>query len=336
MSSFWSIWITVLTIVVIVGCFVLLKLVSKNTTGVEEGKSMGHSFDGIEELNNPLPKWWSYLFYFTIFYSVGYLALYPGLGNFKGFLGWSSANQSIGTENGIAADSKAAVELATKEGRWVQYDQEVQRADEKFGPIFKAYADTPLDELVKNEEALKVGGRLFLHNCSQCHGSDARGSKGFPNLTDSNWLYGGELATIKTTIMNGRHGMMPPKGGLPIEDSEIKGLAEYVKKLSLPEANKQAIAKGSTLVTVDEALAAQGQGSFMKGCFACHGMDATGNKMMGAPNLTNNIWLYGSSRGAIEQTIKNGRSGVMPAWKDVLGEEKVHVITAYVYSLSNK
>ena len=322
MSSFWSIWITVLTIVVIVGCFVLLRIVSKNNTGVEEGESMGHSFDGIEELNNPLPKWWSYLFYVTIVFGVIYLALYPGLGNFKGFLGWSSANQSIGTENGIAADSKAAVELATKEGRWVQYDQEVKRADEKFGPIFKAYAETPLDELVKNEEALKVGGRLFLQNCSQCHGSDARGSKGFPNLTDGDWLWGGELAEIKTSIMNGRHGMMPPKGGLPIEDSEIKGLAEYITKLAGRDH--------------DEALAAQGQGSFMKGCFACHGMDATGNKMMGAPNLTNNIWLYGGSRGSIEQSIKNGRSGVMPAWKDVLGEEKVHVITAYVYSLSNK
>ncbi|RTR33506.1 cytochrome-c oxidase, cbb3-type subunit III [Shewanella atlantica] len=322
MSSFWSIWITVLTIVVIVGCFVLLRIVSKNNTGVEEGESMGHSFDGIEELNNPLPKWWSYLFYVTIVFGVIYLALYPGLGNFKGFLGWSSANQSIGTENGIAADSKAAVELATKEGRWVQYDQEVKRADEKFGPIFKAYAETPLDELVKNEEALKVGGRLFLQNCSQCHGSDARGSKGFPNLADGDWLWGGELAEIKTSIMNGRHGMMPPKGGLPIEDSEVKGLAEYITKLAGRDH--------------DAALAAQGQGSFMKGCFACHGMDGSGNKLMGAPNLTNNIWLYGGSRGSIEQTIKNGRSGVMPAWKDVLGEEKVHVITAYVYSLSNK
>ncbi|MCZ4339565.1 cytochrome-c oxidase, cbb3-type subunit III [Shewanella colwelliana] len=322
MSSFWSIWITVLTIVVIAGCFILLKIVSKNTTGVEEGESMGHSFDGIEELNNPLPKWWSYMFYLTIVFGVIYLALYPGLGNFKGFLGWSSANQSIGTENGIKADSEAAVKLAEQEGRWVQYDQEVKKADERFGPIFAAYLATPLDELVKDPEALKVGGRLFLQNCAQCHGSDARGSKGFPNLADGAWLYGGDLATIKTSIMNGRHGMMPPKGGLPIEDSELKGLTEYVVKLSGRDH--------------DEALAAQGQGSFMKGCFACHGMDGTGNKFMGAPNLTDNAWLYGGSRGVIEQSIKNGRSGVMPAWKDVLGEEKVHVISAYVYSLSNK
>ena len=322
MSTFWSIWITVITLFVIAACFFLLRAVSKNNTGVEEGESMGHSFDGIEELNNPLPKWWSYMFYISIVFALIYLALYPGLGNYKGLLGWTSSNQSIGRENGIKADSEAAIVLAKEEGRWVQYDQEVMRADEKYGPIFKAYAETPLDELVNNEEALKVGGRLFLHNCSQCHGSDARGSKGFPNLTDGDWLYGGDLATIKPTIMNGRHGMMPPKGGLPIEDSEIKGLAEYIVKLSGRDH--------------DEALAAQGQGSFMKGCFACHGMDATGNKMMGAPNLTNNMWLYGGSRGAIEETILNGRSGVMPAWKDVLGEEKVHVITAYVYSLSNK
>ncbi|MGL4838016.1 MAG: cytochrome-c oxidase, cbb3-type subunit III, partial [Shewanella sp.] len=165
-------------------------------------------------------------------------------------------------------------------------------------------------------------GRLFLQNCAQCHGSDARGSKGFPNLTDADWLYGGDLATIKTTIMAGRHGMMPPKGGLPIDDSELAGLTEYLVKLSGREH--------------DEKLAALGQGSFMKGCFACHGMDAKGNKFMGAPNLTDDIWLYGGSRGVIEESIKHGRTGVMPAWKDVLGEEKVHVIAAYVYSLSNK
>ncbi|MBW3524998.1 cytochrome-c oxidase, cbb3-type subunit III [Shewanella sp. NKUCC05_KAH] len=322
MSSFWSVWITVLSLVVIAGCFLLLRVCSKNTTDVKEGESMGHSFDGIEELNNPLPKWWSYMFYITIVFGLIYLALFPGLGNYKGLLGWTSSNQSIGTEHGIKADSAAAIELAAKEGLYVQYDQEVKHADEKYGPIFAAYLATPLEELVKNQEALKVGGRLFLQNCAQCHGSDARGSKGFPNLTDGDWLYGGELATIKTTIMAGRHGMMPPKGGLPIEDSEITGLAEYVVKLSGREH--------------DEKLAAQGQGSFMKGCFACHGMDAKGNKFMGAPNLTDDVWLYGGSRGMIEETIKHGRAGVMPAWKDVLGEEKVHVITAYVYSLSNK
>lgn len=322
MSNFWSIWISVLSIIVIIGCYVLLRLVSKNYTDVEEGESMGHEFDGIEELNNPLPKWWSYMFYLTIVFGVIYLALYPGLGNYKGLFGWTSSNQSIGTDKGIKQDSLAAIELAKSEQRLSQYDREVAHADEKYGPIFAAYLATPLEELVKDEEALKVGGRLFLQNCSQCHGSDARGSIGFPNLTDEAWLYGGELTDIKTTIMNGRKGMMPPKGGLPIEDSEIKGLAEYVVKLSGREH--------------DEALAAQGQGSFMKGCFACHGMDGTGNKFMGAPNLTDKDWLYGGKRHMIEQSIQNGRAGVMPAWKDILGEEKVHVVAAYVYSLSNK
>lgn len=179
MSSFWSVWITVLSLVVIAGCFLLLRVCSKNTTDVKEGESMGHSFDGIEELNNPLPKWWSYMFYITIVFGLIYLALFPGLGNYKGLLGWTSSNQSIGTEHGIKADSAAAIELAAKEGLYVQYDQEVKHADEKYGPIFAAYLATPLEELVKNQEALKVGGRLFLQNCAQCHGSDARGSKGF-------------------------------------------------------------------------------------------------------------------------------------------------------------
>ncbi|MBT1445910.1 cytochrome-c oxidase, cbb3-type subunit III [Shewanella sp. JM162201] len=323
MSSFWSMWISILTILVIVGCFVLLRICSKNTTPeIKEGESMGHSFDGIEELNNPLPKWWSYMFYITIVFGVVYLIAYPGLGNYKGLLGWSSSNQSIGTDQGIKADSKAAIEAAATEGRWVQYDQEVKAENEKSGPIFQEYAKTPIEELAKNPEAVKVGGRLFLQNCAQCHGSDARGGEGFPNLTDTDWLYGGSADEIKASIMNGRRGMMPPKGGLPVDDSEIPGLVAYLHKLGGAEH--------------DAALAAQGQGSFMKGCFACHGMDAKGNKLMGAPNLTDNVWLYGSSDGKIAESIKNGRAGVMPAWKDMLGEEKVHVIAAYVYSLSNK
>ncbi|MBE8167959.1 MAG: cytochrome-c oxidase, cbb3-type subunit III [Shewanella sp.] len=321
MSSFWSIWITVISLFVIAGCFILLRLVSKNYTGVKEGESMGHSFDGIEELNNPLPKWWSYMFYVTIVFGVIYLILYPGLGNFEGVLKWSSSNQSIGTEQGIKADSKAAILAAKEHGLYVQYDKEVEKADKTYGPIFAAYLATPLVELVENEKALNVGKRLFVQNCAQCHGSDARGGIGFPNLTDGSWLYGGDLAAIKTTIMNGRNGFMPPKGGLPIEDSELDGLTEYLYQISGREAKAE--------------LAAQGQASFMKGCFACHGMDGKGNKFVGAPNLTDNAWLYGSSRKSIEQSIKFGRSGAMPAWKDVLGEEKVHVITAYVYSLSN-
>ncbi|RLV58190.1 cytochrome-c oxidase, cbb3-type subunit III [Parashewanella curva] len=322
MSSFWSVWITVITLFVIAACFILLQLCNKNHTDVEEGKSMGHSFDGIEELNNPLPKWWKYMYLITIVFGLAYLALYPGLGNWKGLLQWNSSNQSVGYEKGIKEDSKAATELAAKEGRYVQYDAEMKKADETYGPIFAAYLKTPLEELVKDKEALNVGKRLFVQNCAQCHGSDARGGKGFPNLTDNSWLYGGDLATIKTSIMNGRNGMMPPKGGLPIQDSELKALTEYIFTLNGREGDKE--------------LAAQGHASFMKGCFACHGMDGSGNKFMGAPNLKDKAWVYGGTRKAILESIKNGRSGVMPAWKDILGEEKVHVITAYVYSLSHQ
>lgn len=323
MSSFWSIWITVLTLLVIAGCVFLLVVCNRNDTGIKEGESMGHSFDGIEEMNNPLPKWWNYMFYVTIVFGIVYLILYPGLGNFKGLLDWTSSNQSITTleqSKEQFAKSEAAAKGEGSSSAYVQYDQEVIKADERFGPVFDAFAKKPLEELVNDPDALKVGGRLYLQNCAQCHGSDARGGQGFPNLTDKAWLWGGELAEIKTTIMNGRNGMMPPKGGLPIEDSEINGLAEYVVSLSGRDH--------------DAALAAQGQASFMKGCFACHGMDGSGNKLLGAPNLKDNAWLYGGSRMAIAESIQLGRSGVMPAWKDILGEEKVHVISAYVYSLS--
>ncbi|TKB50450.1 cytochrome-c oxidase, cbb3-type subunit III [Ferrimonas sediminicola] len=317
MTSFWSIFITVITLGVIFGCLALLIWCMKDKMGVEEGEGMGHTFDGIEEVNNPLPKWWSYMFVFTIVFGLGYLAAYPGLGNWKGLLGWTSSNQSV---LNMEESKAAAAEARDGESGWVQYDQEVVLADAQYGPIFKSFAAKPVEALVADAEALKIGQRLFLQNCAQCHGSDAKGGPGFPNLTDGSWLYGGDAATIKATIMNGRRGMMPPKGGLPVTDEEIPAIAEYIYGLN---GRKH-----------DAALAAQGQAGFMKGCFACHGMDGTGNKLMGAPNLTDKAWLYGGSRKVIEESIRNGRAGVMPAWKEVLGEDKVHLITAYVYSLS--
>ncbi|BDY04994.1 cytochrome-c oxidase, cbb3-type subunit III [Ferrimonas sp. YFM] len=319
MTSFWSIFITVITLGVIFGCLALLIWCMKDKMGVEEGEGMGHTFDGIEEVNNPLPKWWSYMFVFTIVFGLGYLAAYPGLGNFKGFLGWTSSNQSV---LNMEESKAAAAEARSGESGWVQYDQEVVLADAHYGPIFKSFAEKPIEALVADAEALKIGQRLFLQNCAQCHGSDAKGGPGFPNLTDDAWLYGGDPATIKATLLNGRRGMMPPKGGLPITDEEIPAIAEYIYGLN---GRKH-----------DAELAAKGQAGFMKGCFACHGMDGTGNKLMGAPNLTDNSWVYGGSRKVIEESIRGGRAGVMPAWKDVLGEDKVHLITAYVYSLNKQ
>ncbi len=322
MSSFWSIWITVLTLSTLVGCFILLRWCLKNFAGVKEGESMGHSFDGIEELNNPLPKWWSTFFLLTILWGFGYLLVYPGLGNWPGLFGWKSANKFVMS----LEDSKAQTLAAKKNHQIVQYDREIAAADAKYGPIFKAYAARSIEDLASDKKALKVGQRLFLQNCSQCHGSDARGTTGFPNLTDKDWLYGGDPKVIKQTIMHGRKatGMMawgPALGG----DQGVKEVAAFVLSLSGRE--------------VDPKLAELGKARFAM-CMGCHGPDGKGSLAMGvplgAPNLTDNTWLYGGSQRTVEETIRNGRSGVMPAWEKILGEEKIHVISAYVYSLSQE
>ncbi len=317
MSSFWNIWVWVLTLGSLVGCFLLLRWCLKNFAGVKEGESMGHEFDGIEELNNPLPKWWSTFFLLTIVWAFGYIALY-GLGNWTGVLGWKSSNQGI--LNVAESKAKTAASLADGSGVIVQYDREVAAADAKFGPIFEAYAARSIEDLATDGEALKVGQRLFIQNCAQCHGSDAHGTTGFPNLADKDWLYGGSPEAIKKTIMDGRiaTGMMAWEGALG-GDQGVKEVAAYVISLS-----------GRS---VDPELAKAGKAQFAI-CAGCHGPEGKGNQMLGAPNLTDNVWLYGGSKRAIEESIRNGRAGVMPPWKDILGEEKVHLISAYVYSLS--
>jgi cytochrome c oxidase cbb3-type subunit 3 len=293
----------------------------KNFAGVPEGESMGHTFDGIEELNNPLPKWWSNFFLLTIIWGFGYIAVY-GLGGWNGLSGWQSSNQGILN----LAESKEKSALAKETGMLVQYDREVSAADEKYGPIFEAYAAQSIEALAGNEEALKVGQRLFLQNCSQCHGSDARGTTGFPNLTDKDWLYGGSPEMIKASIMDGRkaNGMMAWSAALGGEQG-VKEVAAFVLSLSGRE--------------VDATAAQAGKVKFAM-CAACHGAEGKGSVEMGiplgAPNLTDNVWLYGGSQRAVETSIANGRAGVMPAWDKILGEQKVHVISAYVYSLSQK
>ncbi len=320
MSSFWSIWITVLSLGTLVGMYLLLRWCLKNFAGVEEGESMGHQFDGIEELNNPLPKWWSTFFFLTILWGFGYLLVYPGLGNWTGLFGWTSSNQGVLN----LEESKEKAANAKANGLIVQYDMEVKAADEKFGPIFDAFAKRSIEELAADEEALKVGQRLFLQNCSQCHGSDARGTTGFPNLADKDWLYGGSPQTIKETIMYGRQaqGMIAWETMLGGEQG-VKDVAAFVLSLSGRE--------------VDATAAKAGQEKFAM-CAACHGSEGQGSAAMGlalgAPNLSDNTWLYGGSQRVVEQSIRHGRAGVMPAWKDILGEQKVHVISAYVYSLS--
>ena len=279
---------------------------------------MGHEFDGIVEINNPLPRWWTILFYATIVWSFFYLALYPGLGSFEGFWGWRSSNQDVRT---LEESAQARID-AKERGLIVEYDRELDFAAEKFDPIFEAYAQVPVEELVKNEEAVKVGQRLFMQNCSQCHGSDARGNMGFPNLTDDDWLYGGSGAKIKETLINGRVAAMPAWIDAMGEQG-IKETVAYVLSLS-----------GREMEENHDALAEAGKARFMA-CAACHGMDGKGNQMLGAPNLTDNTWLYGGSERAITETLTYGRNGVMPSFKKTLGENKIHVVATYVYSLSN-
>jgi cytochrome c oxidase cbb3-type subunit 3 len=314
MTTFWSIWVIVLTLACLALCFGLLVWNLKNYAGVEEGESCGHEFDGIEEINNPLPRWWTIMFFATFAWAAVYLILYPGMGNFEGISKWTSSNQGVKS----IAESKQAVVDNEAAGKRVQLDQEIRNADERFGPVFQQFAKQDVKDLARNEEALEIGQRLFSQNCAQCHGSDARGGQGFPNLTDNDWLYGGSPDAIKASLIHGRVAAMPAWQDA-LGDQGIKEMTAYVLSLS-----------GRT---VNQKDAAAGQAKFAM-CAACHGMDGKGNYAFGAPNLTDNIWLYGGSQRAVEETLRNGRAGVMPAWKDILGEDKVHILTAYVYSLS--
>lgn len=316
MSSFWSIWISVITLGTILGCFLLLRWCLKNKTGVEEGDDMHHEFDGIIEINNGLPKWWTYMFYAVTIWAILYFLLYPGLGNFAGLWKWKSSNQDIRS----LAESREARIAAKENGELVEYDRELEFAAERFDPVFKEIASRPIEELLKDEEALKVGQRLFLQECSMCHGSDARGSRGFPNLTDDDWLYGGSHDKIKETLTLGRQGAMPAW----LDSMGAKGIEEVVA-YTLSLSGRQ----------VDQDLKDKGQARFAV-CAACHGMDGKGNQALGAPNLTDNIWLYGGSKMAVTETLNYGRAGVMPAFDERLGQDKIHVVAAYVYSLSNK
>jgi cytochrome c oxidase cbb3-type subunit 3 len=296
MSTFWSIWIIVIVAINIGGATWLLfanrKVEVRGDLPEGEVPTTGHVYDGIEEYDNPLPGWWFKMYVLTVVFAIGYLALYPGLGNFKGLLGWSSA------------------------GQW---EEQVAEADKKYGPIFAKHYDTPVEELASNPEALKMGGRLFANNCSVCHGSDGRGAYGFPNLADDDWLYGGSPEAIKTTLVNGRNGVMNAWGGI-ISEEGIDNVTQYVFSLSDRKH--------------DAAKAEEGSKVFATYCTACHGADAKGNQMVGAPNLTDNTWLYGGSPEQVKHTIRAGRNGKMPAQGEVLSPEKIHLLTAYVYSLS--
>ena len=290
-SDFWNLYVVVIVVASILACAVLLIVQGKAT--FTPGKTMGHVWDGdLEEYNNPMPKWWSWMFVITVIFAFVYLALYPGLGNFKGMLGWTSVGQ---------------------------YKADVEKMDATVKPLFDKFMAMDMKAVAADKQAMEMGKRLYLTYCMQCHGADARGAKGFPNLTDADWQYGGEPEQIKETIANGHMGVMPPHEQLG--GDTIKDLANYVRSLSgLPN---------------DATRTAKGKEAFgSAGCAGCHGMDAKGMHAVGAPNLTDKVWLYGSSEATISETIAKGRQNQMPAWKEFLGDAKVHLLSAYVLSLS--
>ena len=291
-SGFWDVYIAIVTVVSIVACAVFLRSQSiRKAPGKVD--TTGHTWDeDLAEYNNPLPRWWSWLFYLTIVFALAYLVLYPGLGSWRGTLGWTEVGQ---------------------------YQRENELAAKQYGPLYERFAKLEIAELASNPEALAIGQKLFLNNCAQCHASDGGGSRGFPNLTDRDWLYGGDPKTVYETIAGGRNGTMPAFGEA-YQAEQIKDLAHYVMSLSGGAADSIRVARGREL--------------FLVTCAACHGAEGKGNPALGAPNLTDRIWLHGSGEPRIIETITRGRQSQMPAHKETLGEAKIRLIAAYVLSLS--
>ena len=294
-SPFWSNYVTVLTVLSIVACIVLLWVTARKKVASASDNTTGHVWDeDLREMNNPLPMWWVGLFIITIVFSAAYLVFYPGLGTFSGNFGWSSKGQ---------------------------YENEMTKGQQAIEPLYARFNGMPPEQVAGDAQAMAIGERLFMNNCAQCHGSDARGSKGFPNLTDNDWLYGGTPDKIKETIEKGRAGNMPPMAAAIGSPDDVKNVAHYVLSLS-----------GSPN---DSLRASLGKSKF-GACAACHGMDGKGNQALGAPNLTDKIWLHGWGEEAITAMINGGKVNQMPAQEGRLTPSQIHVLTSYVWGLSNK
>ncbi|AHG40274.1 cytochrome CBB3 [Pseudomonas syringae CC1557] len=318
MSTFWSLYVTVLTLGTLIAILWLLLSTRKGQRNESTEEKVGHSFDGIEEYDNPLPGWWFKLFIATLVFALGYLVLYPGLGNWQGLL--------PGYEY---RDKETKVQFSDGQQGWTsvhEWEREVATAEARYGPLFAKYASMPVEDVAKDPQALKIGARLFASNCSVCHGSDARGAYGFPNLTDADWRWGGDAKAIKDSIMGGRNGVMPALGGA-LGEQGVRDVAAYV----LTQLNARPLPEG---VNADPAA---GQKTFSTLCAACHGPEGKGMPLLGAPDLTHpRAFIYGSSFAQLQQTIRDGRQGQMPAQQALLGNDRVHILAAYVYSLSRQ
>ena len=294
-SNFWSVYISAITVVSIAACLLLLFLTGKAKAMTVNDNTTGHVWDGdLREMNNPLPRWWVYLFIITIVFSVVYLVLYPGLGTYAGTLGWTSVKE---------------------------HAQEMAQGEKDVAPLYAKFASMRPEDVSRDPQAMAIGERLFMNNCSQCHGSDARGSKGFPNLTDGDWLHGGTPEKIVETITLGRIGNMPSMAAAVGSPADVSNVANYVLSLSGSPHDSLKAALGKSKFTV---------------CAACHGADGKGNQAIGAPNLSDDIWLHGYGEGAITAMINAGKVNQMPAQGGKLGEAQIKVLAAYVWGLSHK
>jgi cytochrome c oxidase cbb3-type subunit 3 len=294
-SSFWPMFITVISVGGVIGCALLLWLTSKiKATSPNGDNTNGHVWDeNLREMNNPLPRWWVWMFIITILFSLFYFAAYPAIGTYAGKLGWTQVKQ---------------------------YEQEMEAANKTIAPLYAKFAAMPVEALAVNVEAKAIGERIFMNNCAQCHGSDAHGSRGFPNLTDKDWIHGGSPEKIAETLTNGRVGMMPPMAAAVGTEDDVKNVANYVLSLSNSDH--------------DATRAAAGKEKFAV-CAACHGAEGAGNQAIGAPNLADNIWLHGAGEEAIIKRINEGKVNQMPAQGAKFTPEQIHVLAAYVWGLSN-
>lgn len=294
-SNFWSLFVAGITIVSILACLLLLWFSGKAKAMTASDNTTGHVWDGdLREMNNPLPRWWVWLFVLTIVFAFIYLALYPGLGTYAGKLAWTSTGQ---------------------------HQAEVDKGNAEVAPLFAKFSAMKSEDMAKDPQAMAIGERLYMNNCAQCHASDARGNKGFPSLTDGDWLHGGTPEKIKETLTKGRIGNMPPMAAAVGSADDVKNVAQYVLSLS-----------GSPH---DSLQAALGKSKFGV-CAACHGIDGKGNQALGAPNLTDDIWLHGYGAPAIVAMINAGKVNQMPAQNEKLTEDQIHVLTSYVWGFSNK
>ncbi len=294
-GNFWSVYVAGITLAGIVGCLVLLWLTARKKVAATTDNTTGHVWDeDLTEMNNPMPRWWMWLFVITVIFSLLYLVAYPGLGSYQGELAWSSK---------------------------AEYEKEVDRANQQLAPLYAQFSARKAEEVAGDPQAMAIGERLFMNNCAQCHGSDARGSKSFPNLADGDWLHGGAPEKIAETIKAGRVGVMPPMAAAVGTSEDVKNVAHYVLSLSR---------------SPHDSLRAQLGKTKFGACAACHGADGKGNPALGAPNLTDDIWLHGWGEQAIVNMITQGKTNAMPAQEGKLTDAQIHVLASYVWGLSNK